>query len=434
MTSAAQPQVSVVVKSYNHAAFIGETIRSILDQSFQDFEIVVTDDGSSDGTPDVVRAFSDPRIRLEVFPHNRGISQAMNATIARARGKYIATLNSDDFALPGRLERQTAFLEAHPNIGAVFGLPCTVDERGQPTKSFFDFTLPFSLADFSRRSWLKYFFFKRNCLCAPTVMIRRSVYDRVGPYDPRLTNLQDLDMWVRICTGHDIHVMREEVTAFRIRDGNRNMSAPRLDVKLRAEFEFARILRNYRALSPDFVREIFGEELAAAGVHLTGPHERWLAELALREESPAHRLFALETLFDIAQDDADARRLRDLAGSHDVFGLLAADEHRRATAEKSQIIAGLEARLNDVGLALQARDAQVSALQAATATHETETAALRQAVAKREGEKIALRQTVAQQEDDKTALRRMMDELLASRSWRYTKPLRWISDLMARRK
>src|SRR5215470_10311500 len=111
------PKVSVVVKSYNHDAYVGETIQSVLDQSFQDFEIVVTDDGSSDGTPDVVRAFSDPRIHLEVFPHNRGISHAINATIARARGTYIAILNSDDFALPGRLERQAAFLDAHPDIG-----------------------------------------------------------------------------------------------------------------------------------------------------------------------------------------------------------------------------------------------------------------------------------------------------------------------------
>jgi glycosyltransferase involved in cell wall biosynthesis len=59
------PQVSVVVKSYNHARYVGDTIRSVLDQSFQDFEIVVTDDGSTDGTPEVIRRFTDPRIRLE---------------------------------------------------------------------------------------------------------------------------------------------------------------------------------------------------------------------------------------------------------------------------------------------------------------------------------------------------------------------------------
>jgi glycosyltransferase involved in cell wall biosynthesis len=124
------PKVSVVIKSYNHAPYVRQSIQSILDQSFQDFEIVVTDDGSTDGTPDVVREFSDPRIRLDVFERNRGISNAMNATIARARGELIAILNSDDFALPNRIERQVAFLDANQETAAVFGLPRTVDEKG----------------------------------------------------------------------------------------------------------------------------------------------------------------------------------------------------------------------------------------------------------------------------------------------------------------
>src|SRR3954467_8727117 len=138
------PQVSVVIKSYNHAAFVGEAIQSILDQSFQDFEIVITDDGSTDGTPDVIRRFADPRIHLGVPDKNRGISIAMNETIARARGEFIAILNSDDFALPGRLQRQADFLVSNPQIAAVFTLPKIVDDLGQPAVSFFDFTLPFS--------------------------------------------------------------------------------------------------------------------------------------------------------------------------------------------------------------------------------------------------------------------------------------------------
>src|SRR5262245_33239036 len=210
------PQVSVVIKSYNHAAYVGEAIQSILDQSFQDFEIVVTDDGSTDGTPDVIRRFADPRIHLQVFEKNRGISIAMNETIARARGEFIAILNSDDFALPGRLERQAAFLSANPEISGVFGLPRIVDEVGQPTRSSSDFTVPFSLPDLSRTSLLRRFFFDCNFLCAPTAMIRRVVYAQVGSYDPRFTNLQDFDMWVRLCTGHEIHIMLEELTAFRI--------------------------------------------------------------------------------------------------------------------------------------------------------------------------------------------------------------------------
>lgn len=172
-----RPKVSVLIKAYNHAAYVAQTIRSVLDQSFQDFEIVVTDDGSTDGTLDILRSFDDPRIALQVHPTNHGISEAMNATLARARGEYCAILNSDDWALPERLARQAAFLDANPMVDAVFGMPEAVDEHGAPTQPYNDFTVPLRLPDFSRRSWLRQFFFAGNCLCAPTAMIRRSAYD-----------------------------------------------------------------------------------------------------------------------------------------------------------------------------------------------------------------------------------------------------------------
>jgi glycosyltransferase involved in cell wall biosynthesis len=378
------PQVSVVIKSYNHAAYVGETIQSILDQSFQDFEIVVTDDGSIDGTPDVIRQFADSRIHLQVLEKNRGISIAMNETIARARGEFIAILNSDDFALPGRLKRQVGFLRASPEIAGVFGLPRFVDEAGQPTRSYFDFTLPFSLPDLSRTSLLRYFFFHCNFLCAPTAMIRRAVYAQVGSYDPRLTNLQDFDMWVRVCTGHDIHIMREELTAFRVRADQRNMSAPRRDTILRSQFEFAQILKRYRAMSSNFLCKIFADDLATMGISPDGPHDLWLAEMAMTSSMPAHRLFALETLFETARSDADFSRLRDVAGSVDVFGIQSEIEHNGQIQELSRSIVE--------------RDTQIAELNRAI-----------------------------------LECNRALGTLQHSRSLRYTAPLRWIRRLVIER-
>ena len=138
------PAVSVAIKSYNHADYVHESIASVLAQSFKDFEIVVTDDGSTDATADVIARFTDPRIRFERFERNRGISAAMNATTARARGEFVAILNSDDFALPGRLETQVAFLRAHPEIAAVFGRPRLVGERGEPAGGHDVFAIPFA--------------------------------------------------------------------------------------------------------------------------------------------------------------------------------------------------------------------------------------------------------------------------------------------------
>lgn len=338
MSKKNQPRVSVVIKSYNHASFVCETIQSILDQSFQDFEIVITDDGSTDGTLGAIREFADPRIDLQVFEQNQGISAAMNATIVRARGEFIAILNSDDFALPGRLDRQVAFLDSNPGIAAVFGLPQTIDEYGQETESFFDFTIPLSLPDFSRTTWLRHFFLTGNCLCAPTAMIRRAVYKQVGAYDPRLNNLSDLDMWVRICAEHDIHVLSDELTAFRIRADNLNASAPSREAQLRHEFEYFQVLNRYRAMKPEFLREIFTGDLGEkkTGTSLSGSHDLWLVELALKAHSPAHRLFALETLYEVAKEAGDLRRLRELTGDIDLFGILSRIEHDNQIAALRQ--------------------------------------------------------------------------------------------------
>jgi glycosyltransferase involved in cell wall biosynthesis len=320
------PRVSVVIKSYNHEAFVAQTIHSILTQSFQDFEIVITDDASIDATVEVIRTFQDSRIDLVVSPKNRGISNAMNATIARARGDYIAILNSDDYALPGRLQKQVAFLDSHPDIAVVFGLPRTVDDCGQPTASYFDFQQALELPDFCRKTWLRQFFVLGSVLCAPTAMVRRSAYAAVGRYDPRLTVLQDLDIWFRFCLGHNMHVMSDEVTAFRIRSNNQNMSAPRPDTHARSQFEHAQIMRKYRNLDPLVLREAFADDLAARQLPPDLPPDRLLFELALTLPSPAHQLFALETLFESAETDADYDRLREVSGSIDVFGLHAMRE------------------------------------------------------------------------------------------------------------
>src|ERR1700733_2355244 len=310
--------IGVVIPSYNHAAFVGEAVQSVLDQSFQDFDILFTDDGSRDETPDIIRKFSDPRVKLEIFPENRGEALAGNSAIRRSSTRYIARLNADDFFLPRKLENQFAFLESNPVVAAVFGMPRLIDERGAPLGGGYrEFTFPFSKAHPSREDWLRHFFFSGNCLCHSTVMIRRSILDEIGLFDPRLTNLSDFDLWVRLCMTHDIHVMQAELTAFRKLDNDRNISAPRRDSLLRSQFEFSRILKHYRAMSADLLCRVFGNKAATKEIR---SHNLWLVELALSADSPAHRFFALETLFEAAQSDTSLHRMHDLSGSVDLFG------------------------------------------------------------------------------------------------------------------
>ncbi len=309
------PAVSVLVKAYNHAPYIARAIESILDQSFQDFEIIITDDASTDATLEVARRYRDPRIKLDGFSRNQGISGAMNATIARASGRYFAILNSDDWALPGRLQQQVSAMEANPAVSVVFGLPSIVNEAGAPARGFNDFSQPLRFEDFSRRSWLRQFFFLGNCVCAPTAMVRREAYEAVGLYDRRLTNLQDLDMWIRmLIAGRDMLVLPVHLTAFRIRDDMANMSAPRPDTQLRTMFEMTRILRRFADFDPALCDEVFG------GDPDVEPRRR-IAELAARDPRAIYQSFALDLLYESARDTDDFDRLRLLSGQIDAYGI-----------------------------------------------------------------------------------------------------------------
>jgi len=172
------PSVSVVMPSYNHAAYVAEAIRSVLDQSHGDLEIVITDDGSRDGTPDVIRRIDDSRISLEVFDRNQGAAAAMNASIRRSRGEFICMLASDDCFLPGKLETQVKFLRANPEVAAVFAMPRFIDQRGAPLADSFNgdvFQTPFAKSLRTRPDWLRHFFYEGNCLCHPASMVRRAI-------------------------------------------------------------------------------------------------------------------------------------------------------------------------------------------------------------------------------------------------------------------
>lgn len=354
-----KPTVSVIIPSYDHAAFVGAAVRSALDQSFGDLEVVVTDDGSTDGTPDVVRRFDDPRVRLNVLPDNRGAAIAINDTIERARGEFLCMLSSDDFFLPGKIEKEVRFLRENPGIAAVFGLPKLVDESGAPYASepgpFAVFGAPFRENLTTRADWLRRFFFKGNCLCHPTAMVRRSVFDAIGRFDPRLANLPDFDLWVRLCARFDIHVMREELTAMRIRDGMRNMSAPRDDTRRRVAIEEYLALRHYREVPDALLRETFAAEIAAHPAWGALPPNLLLVEVCRLVGRPAHWLLAFDALSDEAERDGDYRRLIDFTGSVDLFGVLSpTGEAGRGQLSALRVeVARLRTVLERVGRGLQ---------------------------------------------------------------------------------
>jgi glycosyltransferase involved in cell wall biosynthesis len=124
--------ISVVVPSYNHAAFISQALQSVVRQSYGDWEAIVIDDGSTDNSVEVARSFGDPRVRVEETSKNIGAYATENRGLEMARGEFVAILNSDDAWAPEKLALQMAVFERHPDLELCYTLGTIVDGRSEP--------------------------------------------------------------------------------------------------------------------------------------------------------------------------------------------------------------------------------------------------------------------------------------------------------------
>ncbi|MGA2159068.1 MAG: glycosyltransferase [Dehalococcoidia bacterium] len=327
------PKVSIVIPSYNHEKYIGECIQSALNQTFQDFEVIITDDGSSDRSVKIIKEFSDPRIQLYAFDKNRGACTAVNNCISRSRGEYIAVLNSDDAWEPGKLDKQVEYLDTHPGVGAVFTRVAFVDESGKQIGPYkYRFYHIFDKENRSRYEWLNYFFSVGNCLCHPSLLIRRECYDRVGLYDERMASLPDLDMWVRLCLEYDLHIIPEKLVRFRLREDEVSASGFRLPNIIRGYFEYTQILNHYLDIKDKQVLQSIFPEAGKYGPLQNEYIPYFLGRLALSVDHNSRQLWGLSLLFGMMKDPLIAKKLeetygfafldlQELSANYDVFNL-----------------------------------------------------------------------------------------------------------------
>ena len=183
------PTVSVVLSIYNEQPYLKRAIQSILGQTFEDFEFIIINDGSTDGSREVLERFVDldHRIRL-VNQKNQGIPASRNRGLKLARGKYIAVKDGDDISHPKRFEKQVRFLEENPEIGILGTWIEQIDETGDSLRQWRLPTHPDAIA------WQSLFNYR---LCHPTVMARRSVLENLGGYAEWVTCAEDYELWSR---------------------------------------------------------------------------------------------------------------------------------------------------------------------------------------------------------------------------------------------
>jgi glycosyltransferase involved in cell wall biosynthesis len=354
------PKVSVILTSYNHEKYIKEAINSVLGQTYEDFELVIWDDASSDDSWRMINSFKDDRIKA--YQNSQNPSGTINRALKIVSGKYVAIHHSDDVWEPDKLEKQVAFLDAHHEIGAVFtnALAITNDGHALTDQKHLYFNI-FDQPNRTRHEWLNFFFNHGNALCHPSVLIRKSCYDTVGAYEYGYAQLSDFNMWIRLCLKYEIFVLPDKLVRFRVLANEANSSGNRPETRIRGGTEFYRILRHYLKISSyEEMVLIFPE--AARYYREEGFDAKFvLAMIALEKKPfPFTELFGIELLFDIVSDPVHAEKIKKIYGFDRRVFFTLTKKHDGLSLERlfstNQLLAERERQIS-------ARDEQIAILE-----------------------------------------------------------------------
>ncbi len=227
-------RMGVIMAVRDGAPFVGEAVESVLAQEFPDWEMVVVDDGSADGTPEILARFTDPRVRV-VRTEGLGRAGARNRALETLDAPWIAILDGDDRMRPDRLAGQAAFLEAHPEVDVLATPVILVDEKGRET----GLLSPPAAHEAILRNLEE-----ENCLPHPSCVIRSSLLKEAGGYREAFPYSQDYDLWLRLAErGARFAVLPEPLTFYRVHEASASEGAREIQ---RAYSALARACRRAR--------------------------------------------------------------------------------------------------------------------------------------------------------------------------------------------
>ncbi len=205
--------VSVVVLTFNRKNMLKETIDSILSQTFKDFELIIVDNCSTDGTEDFVLSYKDPRIKYFKNPNNGIIAVNLNYGIAKAQGKYIALCDDDDLWLPTKLEKQIDILNKENDIGMVCTNGITFNELG---KEDIHITKKRNSNYISQKETLM-----KNIIIQSSAIIRKDILEEFGFFDvsPEYFTAEEFELWLKIMSKYNVYLIEEPLVKYRTHSG-----------------------------------------------------------------------------------------------------------------------------------------------------------------------------------------------------------------------
>lgn len=208
-----QPKVSVILPVYNAQKYLREAIDSILNQTFKDFEFIIINDGSRDSSPEIIKSYSDERIRYYDNDGNKGLIYTLNRGIDLAKGEYIARMDADDISMPTRFEKQVAYMDSHPDC-----IVCGTDTQSFYNDKIKDFIIKLLPSHYKYDDCtIKKYLLISACFAHPTVFIRtKTLIDNNIRYKEEYKHAEDYKLWIDLCDYGNFHNLHEKLLKYRI--------------------------------------------------------------------------------------------------------------------------------------------------------------------------------------------------------------------------
>jgi glycosyltransferase involved in cell wall biosynthesis len=222
------PKITVVIPAYNAMTYLPETLDSVLNQTFTNFEVLIINDGSTDHIASWAAEIFDTRVKL-ISQENRGLPGARNTGITHAQGDYVAFLDADDLWELTKLEKQVDCLDSKPEIGLVYTWTLLVDQQGKSTGTV-------TAAHVEGNVWEK-LLLGDVVGSGSSAMIRRNCFETVGLFDTELSSIEDCDMWVRIAAHYPLAVIKEVLVYYRQHPSNMSRDYDRMMQNSRLKIE-----------------------------------------------------------------------------------------------------------------------------------------------------------------------------------------------------
>ncbi|MFC2075963.1 glycosyltransferase [candidate division KSB1 bacterium] len=203
-------KVSWLMTVYNGADYVGQAVKSVIDQTYDDWELVIIDDGSNDSSLEIAQSFNDPRIRISSNPANIGLTESLNVGLELCRGEMIARLDSDDLSFPTRLRTQVEALDSMPDLGAVGGNYYWCGRDGELLGRTDLFLNPEDIYEY---------LINQNLIGSSCGLIRKEAVETIGGWNPDFVMAQDYDFWLRLSESHKIRNLQQALAVIRISPG-----------------------------------------------------------------------------------------------------------------------------------------------------------------------------------------------------------------------